>query len=250
MRSLEQALFEHDLLTLRVIGEWWELDLSGTDKNSAIVMLVETLTQVDMQKELLFLPPEETAAINDLVTQNGRVPVAVFGRNHGEVRTMGPGRLEREEPWMDPVSATEALWYRGFVYRAFDETPEGVLEFYFIPQELLVSFPRDETQEVVQEGVTLQPMVTPPERWQEFDADAVDDLTALLAVALKLAIDKERRADLDSLLLNPDPERRSFLLTLANEMSLVRRDNGFLRPTRTAKHADRLSHIQGGLHAA
>ncbi len=79
--------------------------------------------------------------------REGRVPVAVFGRTHGDVRMMGPGRMEREEPWMDPVSATEALWYRGFVYRAFDETAEGVMEFYFLPQDFMDSFPQPEIQE-------------------------------------------------------------------------------------------------------
>ncbi len=234
MRSLEQALFEHDLLTLRVIGEWWDLDLTGIDKNRAVLMLAEALSQVDMQRELLFLSPEEAEAINELISQNGRVPVAVFGRSHGDVRMMGPGRMEREEPWMDPVSATEALWYRGFVHRAFDETAEGVLEFYFLPHELMAGFPHSDVEEPAREDAALRPLETPPSQWQEANIEAVDDLTALLAVALKLSLDKERRADLDKLLLNPDPERRSFLLTLAGEMSLVRQDNGTLRPTREA----------------
>lgn len=234
MRSLEQALFDHDILTLRVIGEWWELDLTGTDKSKVAKLLSEVLSQVDLQQELLFLPPEEVEAINDLIANDGRVPVAVFGRSHGDVRMMGPGRMDREEPWMDPVSATEALWYRGFIYRAFDETAEGVLEFYFMPQELLASFPQEDVLRPEHDEPALRPMSTAPDTWLEADMDAVDDLTALLAVALKLAQNKERPADVDRLLLNPDPERRSFLLTLAGEMSLVRKENGSLRPTRGA----------------
>ena len=32
---------------------------------------------------------------------------------------MGPGKMEREEPWLDPANAAESLWYRGFLFRGF-----------------------------------------------------------------------------------------------------------------------------------
>ncbi|MDX1415218.1 MAG: helicase-associated domain-containing protein [Candidatus Promineifilaceae bacterium] len=234
MRSLEQALQDHDILTLRVIGEWWELDLTGVDKNTAVTQLAETLAQVDMQRELLFLPPEEAEAINDLLAQEGRVPVAVLSRSHGDVRLMGPGRMEREEPWLDPVSATEALWYRGFVYRAFDETAEGVLEFYYLPNELLAGFPQQSPIFAAVDEPLLQPLPDPPDTWTPANIDAVDDLTALLALALRITQNREKTTGVNHFLLNPDPERRSLLLTLAGELSLVRKDKGLLRPTRAA----------------
>ena len=114
--------------------------MTGVGKGGAVGALAVALAKVDMQQEMIFLPPEEAAAINDLVAQGGRAPVAVFSRDHGDVRMMGPGRMEREEPWLDPVSATEALWYRGFIYRGFDETADEVLEFFDMPNELLVGF--------------------------------------------------------------------------------------------------------------
>ncbi len=234
MRSLEQALIDHELLTLRVIGEWWELDLTGTAKNGAVEALAETLVKVDMQQEMIFLPPEEEAAMRDLAAQGGRAPVAVFSRTHGDVRMMGPGRMEREEPWLDPISATEALWYRGFIYRGFDETAEELIEFYYIPAELLASFPQARPVEAEQPDISLGPLDTSPSEWLESVTDAVDDLTALLAVALQMTLQTEQRAVVDPLLLNPDPERRSLLLTLANEMGLVHRGNDGLRPTRAA----------------
>ncbi len=234
MRSLEQALYDHELLTLRVIGEWWELDLTGMDKRSAVEALAATLAKLDLQQEMIFLPPEEGAAINDLVAQGGRAAVAAFSRNHGDVRMMGPGRMEREEPWLDPVSATEALWYRGFVYRGFDEAAEEVLEFYYLPVELLAGFPQEESGASIQPELSMRPIDGTPERWREAVSDAVDDLTALLAVAQQMTLQNGKQTDIDRLLLNPDPERRSMLLTLASEMGLVRKSNGRLRPTRAA----------------
>ena len=167
MRSLEQALIDHELLTLRVIGEWWELDLTGTNKSGAVEALAEALARVDMQQEMIFLPPEEEEAMGDLVAQGGRAPVAVFSRTHGDIRMMGPGRMEREEPWLDPVSATEALWYRGFVYRGFDEAAEEVLEFYYLPTELFAAFPQTESTALSQPEFSMKPIDGTPSRWRE-----------------------------------------------------------------------------------
>lgn len=142
MGTLEQALLDHELIVLRVIGEWWELDLTGADKTKSAKALVKALTDLSMPDEVSYLSPEEAAAINRLVLNKGRLPVATFGREFGEVRQMGPAKLEREEPWYEPVSVAESLWYRGFLYRNFQETPEGLIEFYYLPDEFLEQFPQ------------------------------------------------------------------------------------------------------------
>lgn len=142
MGTLEQALLDHELIVLRVIGEWWELDLTGADKAKSAKALVKALTDLSMPDEVSYLSPEEAAAINRLVLNKGRLPVATFSREFGEVRQMGPAKLEREEPWYEPVSVAESLWYRGFLYRNFQETPEGLIEFYYLPDEFLEQFPQ------------------------------------------------------------------------------------------------------------
>ncbi|MCL4804212.1 MAG: helicase-associated domain-containing protein [Anaerolineae bacterium] len=237
MRNLEQALLDHELITLRVIGEWLGIDLTGTDKATAVVELIETLAQVDLVRELEYLDPEETAALTDLVRQGGRSPVGIFARDHGEVRLMGPGRLEREEPWLDPASPTESLWYRGFLYRGFDQTDEGTLEFYYIPQELLhrlmPATPARPSPAFTADEPSLRPVEHPAEVLNP-PTDAVDDLTTLLALAQRTGLLPDRLPNLDGLLMNPDRDRRSLLLTLATEMSLLRRSDDRLRPTRAA----------------
>lgn len=142
MGTLEQALLDHELIVLRVIGEWWELDLTGADKAKSAKALVKALTDLSMPDEVSYLSPEEAAAINRLVLHKGRLPVATFTREFGEVRQMGPAKMEREEPWYDPVSVAESLWYRGFLYRSFQESPEGLIEFYYLPDEFLEQFPQ------------------------------------------------------------------------------------------------------------
>ncbi len=234
MYSLATALDDHDLIVLRVIGEWWELDLTGADKAGSIKALAERLAQIDMPQEMQYLPPEEAAALQDLVAGNGRVPVATFSREHGEVRLMGPGRLEREEPWFDPVSPAEALWYRGFLYRGFDETSEGTIEFYYLPQELLEQFPQEKVAAAVREtAVSSLTPANPPKAWNTAVTDAVDDLTTMLALAQQTQF-QSGKLDWPRYLLNPDADRRSLLLTLAREMGFLREVEAGLRPTRTA----------------
>lgn len=241
MQSLEQALAEHELIVLRVIGEWWELDLTGEQKGACVQALTRVLGQLDMQTELTYLPPEEADALSDLVINNGRLPVATFSRQHGEVRQMGPGKMEREEPWLEPASPAEALFYRGFLYRGFDEMAEGVLEFYFLPNELLNKFPQEEAppQQVVAETAVSQPVIPaatdePILPLQTAVSYAVDDMTTLLAFAQRTAFSADERRQLDALLIEPSPARRSLLLTIAGELNFLRQTTAGLKPTRTA----------------
>ena len=235
MRTLEQALLDHELIVLRVIGEWLGLDLTGTDKPQAVAQLAEALAAVDLTQEIEYLEPEEAEALRALVAQGGRAPVAVFSREHGEVRAMGPGRLEREEPWLDPVSPAEALWYRGFLFRGFDMTGEGTLEFYYLPQELLAKL--EPSAGGAAREVSAAPALTPidaPEQTRPPLDDAVDDLTTLLALAQRNELQPDRLPDLNGLLMNPDRDRLSLLLTLATDMALLRQTEAMLRPPRAA----------------
>jgi hypothetical protein len=235
MRSLKQALLDYDLIVLRVMGEWWELDLTGEDKTACVEALTERLAGLDMPEELQYLPPEEVEAMHDLIANNGRLPVATFSRKHGEVRLMGPGRMEREEPWFDPVSPAEALWYRGLLYRGFDETADGLIEFYYLPEELMAQFPATRQQvPVADTAVSTLPPAAAPNQIETAVTNAVDDLATILIVAHQTSFVPDAFNRLDLFLLNRQLDRRSLLLMLAQEMSLMRQQDQSWRPTRTA----------------
>jgi hypothetical protein len=142
--------------------------------------------------------------------------------------------MEREEPWLDPISAAEALWYRGFLYRGFDETAEDLVEFYYIPNELLSTVPDANEEQEQPESSALLPLDILPETIVPSTTYAVDDLTTLLAITLQMSDGADHEFPLEDFLLDPDPDRRSLLLTLATEIGLVRSKNGTLRPTRAA----------------
>ena len=236
MRSLEQALQDHDLIILRVIGEWWEMDLTGMDKTACAKTLAAALSQLDMPQELLYLSPEEGAALGELIAAGGQVPVAAYSRAHGEVRLMGPARLEREEPWFDPISPAESLWYRGFLYRGFDETADGLMEFYYLPEEMLAQFPGTGAGAGVGTAKQAQALlpVAAPKVTKTAVLDAADDLTTLLAAAQTTSLAPDKLVAIQTLLGDRDPDRLSLLMTLADEMGLLRQTDNHLRPTRTA----------------
>jgi len=243
MRSLHHSLLDHELLVLRVLGEWWEIDLTGADKRACVDALAKRFGELDIEQEMIYLPEEEAEAMRALMAQNGRLPVAIFSRNYGELRLMGPGRLEREEPWLDPASVTEALWYRGFLYRAFDETDEGLVEFYYLPPELMAGLaaPITPTPPVVQEMMEpydaiaplLTTKITAPEQFETAVTDVVDDLTAILSQAQLTGLHGEQKWA--RRLLDDDPTRRAMILTIAHEGGLLKADGeGGWKPTKTA----------------
>jgi len=232
MRTLEQALIEHELITLRVIGEWWELDLSGKDKVACAAALAQTLSNLDLTLELKFLQADEAAAVEELVSAGGRMPVAAFGRQHGEVRLMGPGRLEREEPWFDPASPAEALWYRGLIFRGFDESDEAMVEFYFIPEELLAKLPRPNQANAAPAGSLAA--VSPPDSYREVVTNLVDDLTTLFVLAHREGLQASPSDQVRAFLQDEHPDRLTLLLRLALENRFLRQTEEGLKPARRA----------------
>ncbi len=135
MQSLARCLLDYDLGLLEVIAELWGLDLDAPSQREAADQLAAGLLEPERVRDVVeSLAPEARAALEAL-NRAGRQPWAAFARAHGELRAMGPARREREAPWRNAPSATEALYYRGLVARAFfdDGTPQ---EFAFIPDDL------------------------------------------------------------------------------------------------------------------
>lgn len=238
MRDLEAALADHDLITLRVIGDWWELELTGADKTASVKALSERLEQIDFSLELNYLPPEEAAALQALAQAGGKMPVGAFARRFGDVRQMGPGRLEREEPWLTPENPAEALWYRGLLYRGFDNADQSgnLVEHYYIPNEFVGEIPAPpQTADAVSDssGSGLA-VAEAPSGYDTATTAAVDDLTALLTFAQLGELDTGRPEALSPYLFDDTLERTSLLLTLAQELGFIRSANGALRPSRAA----------------
>ena len=196
MPDLFHSLLKQDIGHLRVIAELWGLELKSTEADAAREELSVSLLEPNLFTELVdSLSPEADSAITDLVNAGGRIPWPTFTRRYGEIRDAGAGKRDREKLYLNPISATEILYYRGLLARAFFDTKKGPQEFAYIPDDLLSLLDReeDEAQQSADETERAEPLgraASPGEKGQEIPANdlILDDATTLLA-ALRLGIE-------------------------------------------------------------
>ena len=144
MPTLIQSLQERDLGHLRIVAGLWGLELVQAESEAALKELTAALLDPASLHEIVdSLPTEARSALVTLTESGGKMPWAAFARQFGEIREAGPGRRDREQVYLNPISAAEALYYRAFLARAFFDTPSGAQEFAYIPEDLAESIKRD-----------------------------------------------------------------------------------------------------------
>jgi hypothetical protein len=189
MPDLFDSLLKQDIGHLRIIAELWGLELDSSEADAAREELSVSLLEPKLLTELIdSLSPEADSAITALVNSGGRIPWPTFTRKYGEIREAGAGKRDREKLYLQPTSATETLYYRGLLARAFFDTKKGPQEFAFIPDDLLSLLNRVEREEkeAMEEGEQAEPLgraASPGEKGQETPAtdSILDDATTLLA---------------------------------------------------------------------
>jgi hypothetical protein len=142
MPGLDQSLLSHDLGYLRIVAEFWGLELQASKPRAAVENLISVmLDQQNVDEVVETLPAEARKALEELLAHNSRIAWPRFAKRFGEVREMGPGRRDRERPYLQPISPAEMLWYRGLVARAFFEGPDGPEEYAYIPDDVVPFLP-------------------------------------------------------------------------------------------------------------
>lgn len=138
MPSLAQLLPANDLGFLRIVASLWGIELTARSPAQAALELAEAMLDAELMEEVLdALPETARQALAALLGAGGRLPWQQFARRFGDLREMGPARRDREQPHTRPNSATETLYYRALIGKAFFDTPAGPQEFAFIPDDLL-----------------------------------------------------------------------------------------------------------------
>ncbi|HEY3341573.1 MAG TPA: hypothetical protein VGK81_06125, partial [Anaerolineae bacterium] len=182
MRTLKSCLLDEPLPRLTAIADTWDISLEAASVSEMAEALATHMLTPDAAiggREAL--PVGARKALDALIAGNGRIPAAVFERRFGTLRPMGPGRLERERPWLSPANPTEVLWYRGFLFRAFDKTPTTPVEVMFIPSDLLAILPAPEPAASANvAGETSPPLHTAHNLVGAPDM-LLDDVTTILA---------------------------------------------------------------------
>ena len=138
MPDLLHSLLKQDIGHLRIVAEFWGLELDSITADDAREELSASLLDAELASELIdALSPQADSALHALVEEGGRISWATFARKYGDIREMGSGKRDRERPHLKPASTSETLYYRGLLARAFFETDKGPQEFAYIPDDLL-----------------------------------------------------------------------------------------------------------------
>ena len=227
MRTLRQSLLDRDPAFLEVIARYWGVVLESSRKGEVVNQLESALLQPEaMAATLADLSPQERAALDTLLAAGGRIPAATFIRNHGPIRPIGPGRLRREEPWRQPASGAEGLWFRGLIARSFEiEAPET--EMVYIPSDLLPLLPSPPKEAPPFDVAPASPPTQVRAEGLAFRQDVCTFLIYLHGTAVqpssKGALPQRHRKRLLRVLLEKDLDRLTLIEHLAQELGLIER---------------------------
>jgi len=234
MRLLPHTLEDQDTGYLRVLCELWGFDPPQGSRRLIIEGIARGMLNRNTLDEMLDSLPDAVKQILEVIAHSGgRMAFPDVIRDHGELREMGPGKRDREQPWRNPSSPLEVLWYRGLIGRAFADTSKGPQEFVYIPTDLL---------QLLSESLSdystpsLSPLTQDPNHVQLATSAAVDDATTLLAAMRRtpfpsLDLSREECITLERFLLIP--RLQNLLLTILQGLSLIEGPPWTPNPERT-----------------
>lgn len=248
MKTLRQSLIDYEMAQLQAIANCRVVPLNTTDQAEAINQLAEALlSPVATAIALDDLAADEKEALEFLLKQGGQIELPRFTRQYGTIRHMGPARLERERPWESPANPTEALWYRGLIFTAFQVTPQGGQEIIYIPSDMLpllsptITTPKSlppKTLKVAQ-ATTPTVIINGQNRLREnFFSLLVYLQTTPVKLQANHQIPAATRQAMTGRLLPPltptftPADELDFLLHLGQRVELIKIARGHLRPER------------------
>ncbi len=142
MPDLKHRFRSHDLGFFQIVAELWGVDLSASDTRSALPKISRALLDSVLVSEIVeSLPPDAREALDALIRHEGWMAWPRFTLKYGKLREVGPGARDREKPYLDPISATEVLWYRGLIGQDFLMREGELQECAYIPDDLLELMP-------------------------------------------------------------------------------------------------------------
>ncbi len=233
MYSLRRFLVDYEMSMLRALAQNRGATLTTNRQVEAVEELAAALLDpLSVRTALARLSPQGHEALESLLAAGGRMRAPQFGRRFGQVRAVGPGRLEREAPWQEPANAHEELLYLGLIFHAFHDDAGGPGEFVFVPDDLRPLLPEPEVEGP---GFSLE-TVPGPDLSDGDEAALVEDLFAYLVYiqthdVRPYADGRLGQRDLGALqrrLGDADERRLGFVRHLAQRLDFVGRKGEFL----------------------
>ncbi len=142
MLSSRQSLIDYDSAMLEAVARSRGID--STQEREALIEALVSASTGPLAMRLLWdeLTVDERRALAYLAGKGGWLPAVYLESSFGSVRPFGPARLLRERLWEQPSSTTEALLFRGLVFRGF--SPDRRFDIWYIPPDIREALPDSE----------------------------------------------------------------------------------------------------------
>ncbi len=237
VEALRDVLEEYPAVMLEAIADGWRVSLTDEQLPEIVDRLVAEMTQPEAVRATVQRLSEEQREALALVAAQGQVKAHVLTRKYGQVRRLGPGRLEWEAAWRQPVSVAEGLWFLGLICRTYAADAVYHGEVFAVPAEIRRILP---PMDVVLPAFRVQPAVEPIIVKDEQDALARDifvilshlrnhDVRAKDGVLARYELDRIRNR-----LSAMDRPRLLLLWRVCEQAGLVHREDGTWQPTQRA----------------
>lgn len=251
MPTTLQMLIDYSDMLLQVLAELRGAFLDAADsREQAVELLAAQITDptsVQMAyEEVGDYAPESRTAIELLLKEGGELAEAQFTRQFGGIRQMGPAKLEREMPWLNPESTAELLYYYGLIGRGFKGAGKSAHTIIYLPSDITPWLPHPQSQ-VPDGALAVRPVPPPPQaRVLLADDSFLEDAGTLLGFLhtdhFRLTVHGPEREDIDRFVhrlqvpyTDDDPDlntRLALLLHIANRLGWLRRaDDGSIQLT-------------------
>lgn len=246
MPTTLKMLRDHSQTLREIIGEMRSARVDSEGDEMA-ALLAEELSSPDsvqsVLEELRHEYPEVQTALGGLARAQGSLPKAQFTRTYGPLELGGEEQLLATEPWHNPRSLTEVLFFNGLIAEGFEGQGPDARRIIYIPSDILDQIPMGPEEE--SDSDVRVPYAAAPARREVLDStdeflnDVGSVIGCLAAAPLLLAgqdlagPDAERLEE--RLLAPPDTPllavRRELLLHVVNRLELFkgeRQENGQL----------------------
>lgn len=251
MPDLRTTLREHDAGLIPALATIWKVDLKNLSPSEALDTLHDAMLNTG-KNEAVWEKLDEKArgALQLLISSNLKMSGSQFERMFGEIRKMGRGGIEKEQPHLKPQNVAEALFYRGFISTIFEQSKSGMRQVVYVPDDLVEVLPLHKTQyeniadempEVPEVVLQVYPLDEETDLFevQPANTSIVDDMTTLLAFlrieGAGVIEDDFLPSDVEQLqpyLLDDDPVRLNFLLGVGISADIITTQEGRAYPKR------------------
>ncbi len=239
MKTLMRTLTDSDLALLPVLAQVWGVKIDNLNTQDTVAALhTAMLDPARAEKVWVSLNDDQRGALLALLSAGGKMAGTMYTRLFGEIRQMGAAQIAREQPHRSPASSAEALFYRGLIAQAFEQTDAGARPILYVPDDLIPVLPSHKTS---YENLAAETPAEHPEMGaledvtniKQADTSIVDDMTTLLAYlqlhGAQVEAEDFTAADHEALLphmLTPDATRLAFLLGVGISADLIEIDEG------------------------